>query len=111
ITRATLRRAPARPVPPDLLPAGRRAAVRNLLDDAPWRGGDGLQLRADGSHRPRPAGAVGGLAGRVATTGPRDANARGTPRMEAVAGMARRTTDTAVATPRRRAPRRPWHGE
>ena len=55
-----------RPVPPRVLPAGRRPRLRDLLDDPPRRRGDGLQLRAHGPHRVRAPGAVGGLAARLA---------------------------------------------
>ena len=47
---------------PRVLPAGRRPRLRDLLDDPARRRGDGLQLRADGPHRLRTPGAVGGLA-------------------------------------------------
>ena len=59
-------RARDRPVPPGLLPAGRRPCLRDLLDDPPRRRGDGQQLRADGPDRVRAPGAVGGLARRLA---------------------------------------------
>ncbi len=59
-------RAPDRPVPPGVLPAGRRPGLRDLLDQAPRRRGDGLQLRAHGPHRVRTPGVVGGLAPRLA---------------------------------------------
>ena len=42
--------------------------LRDVLDDPPRRGGDGLQLRAHGPHGVRTPGVVGGLAPRLATT-------------------------------------------
>ena len=56
------RRAPERPDAPRVLPAGRRPRLRDLLDELPRRGGDGLQLRAHGPHGVRASGGVGGLA-------------------------------------------------
>ena len=50
----------------------RRPRVRDLLDQLPRRGGDGLQLRAHGPHRVRTPGAVGGLAARLADTSNRE---------------------------------------
>ena len=61
-------RAADRPVPPRVLPAGRRPRLRDLLDDTPRRRGDGLQLCPHGPHRVRAPGVVGGLAPRLAAT-------------------------------------------
>src|SRR5438270_79536 len=66
--RHTARRASDRLVPPRVLSTARPPRLRNLLDEAPGRGGDGLQLRADGPHRVRTPGVVGGLAPRLAAT-------------------------------------------
>ena len=44
-----------------LLPTRRRPRLRDVLDDAARRRGNGLQPRADGSHGVRTPGAVGGL--------------------------------------------------
>ena len=55
---------------------GRRPRLRDLLDEAPWRRGDGLQLRAHGPHRARAPGVVGGLAPRLAATVLQHANWR-----------------------------------
>ena len=62
------RRAPGRLVPPRVLPTGRRARLRDLLDDSARGRGNGLQLRAHGPDRVRTPGTVGGLAPRLATT-------------------------------------------
>ena len=53
---------------PGVLPAGRRAHIRDLLDDHPRGRGYGLQPGADGPHRVRASGAVGGFARRLAPT-------------------------------------------
>ena len=53
---------------PCVLPARRRARLRNLLDDHPRRRGNGQQLLAYGPHRVRTPGTVGGLAPRLAPT-------------------------------------------
>ena len=66
-SRTLPRRAPYRHDAPRVLPTGRRPRLRDLLDDPPRRRGNGLQLRADGPHRVRTPGAVGGLAPRLAT--------------------------------------------
>ena len=63
---AAARRAPDRHDAPRLLPAGRRPGLRDLLDHRPRGRGDGQQLRADGPHRLRPPGGLGGLARRLA---------------------------------------------
>jgi hypothetical protein len=65
LPRRAPRRAPDRPVPPRVLPAGRRPRVRDLLDEAPRRRGHGLQLRAHGPHRLWTPGELGGLAPRL----------------------------------------------
>ena len=67
IRRPAPRWAPNRLVSPRVLPARRRPRVRNLLDETPRRGGNGLQLLANGPHRLRTSGALGGLAPRLAT--------------------------------------------
>ena len=59
-------RARDRPVPPGVLPAGRRPRLRDLLDDPARRRGHGLQLRTHGPHRVRASGAMGELALRLA---------------------------------------------
>ena len=59
-------RARDRVVPPGLLRARRRPRVRDVLDETPRRGGDGLQLRADGFDAVRPPGVLGGLTGGLA---------------------------------------------
>src|ERR1019366_2122 len=51
-----------RVVPPRVLRARRRPRLRNLLDDPPRCGGNGQQLRTNGSHCVRTPGAVGELA-------------------------------------------------
>ena len=49
-----------------LLPARRRASLRNVLDQRPRHRGDGPELRAAGHDRLRPPGDLGGFAGRLA---------------------------------------------
>ena len=77
LARRAPRRTPDRHDAPRLLPPGRRPRLRDLLDDLPRRRGDGLQLRADGPHRLRAPGAVGGLAPRLAPGGRSTAPTRG----------------------------------
>ena len=60
------RRAPDRPVPPGLLPAGRQPGLRDLLDEGPGCRGVGQHLRAAGPDGVRPPGTVGGVPGRLA---------------------------------------------
>ena len=57
-----------------LLPATRIQCLRDLLDDAARRRGDGQQLPVARLDRLRAAGGVGGLAGRLATTAERRAH-------------------------------------
>src|SRR5262249_22875873 len=105
-------RAAGRPVPPGVLPARRRPGLRNLLDDPPRRGGNGLQLRADGPHRVRAPGTVGGLAPRLATTvatrrGRRYPGVRGSGQCPRAALLGRITPHRPVVPARSRAFRRP----
>jgi hypothetical protein len=69
-------RATDRQVSPGLLPARRRSGVRDVLDQRPWRRGDGLQLCADGPHGLRATGSVGELACQLAATRPLQTSAR-----------------------------------
>ena len=95
-------RAPGRLVPPRLLPAGRGPRVRDLLDDPAGRGSAGLQLRADGPHRVRPAGGVGGLAPRLAPAVHDHPDRRRCARLAAGVGVAGRAPAGPVAPARRR---------
>ena len=104
-------RAPDRPVPPGVLPAGRRPRLRDLLDQTPRRRGHGLQLRAHGPDRVRAPGAVGGLTPRLAAGVHQHADRRRPARLAARARVAGRTPhqpsgrDSKPATPTTSPPR------
>ena len=85
----------------------RRPRLRDLLDQTPRRGGDGLQLRAHGSHRVRTPGAVGGFASRLATTVLQRADRWRCARLATGDRVAGRTPDRPVAATRSRTLRRP----
>ena len=90
---------------PCLLHPGGRPRVRNLLDEWPRRGGDGLQLCAHGPHKVRAPRAVGELTLRVAATVHLHADEQR--RADMATRVARRTPDRSVAPPGSGALRRP----
>src|SRR5579884_2194981 len=102
------RRPGAGSFPPGVLPAGRRPGLRDVLDQAPWSRGAGLQLRAYGPNRVRPARGLGGLAPGLAAARAGHPDPRRASGLAAPVGMARRSSHLAVATSRSRLLRRSW---
>ena len=99
-----------RPFPPGVLSAQWQPGIRDLLDHAPWCRGAGLQLRAYGPDRVRQAGGLGGFARGLAPTRPCDPDPGRGSRMDATVGVARWSSNLAMASAQSRLLGRSWIG-